>query len=153
MENFIFNSEVILNEDQYIFTLSINEDINMFDRIESVLENINMNIINDNIDNNIDNNYIIFNIEFEPNELYEIKEDNPKKFKNCNEINSILCKPVKIKNNNNILNEYCFICMEKYKLSEYQRELPNCKHYYHKRCIDKWLKKKATCPVCRNELL
>lgn len=146
MENIIFNSEVILNEDQNIFTLFINEDINVFDSIESVLENINMNIIN-NVDN-IEDDYIIFNIEF------EIKEDDePKKFKNCNEINSILCKPIKIKNNNDILNEYCLICMEKYKLSEYKRELPNCKHYYHKKCIDKWLKKRATCPICRDELL
>ena len=142
------NSDIILNENQDIYRISFNQNINIFDTIESVLDN--MNIINNVNDNIIDVNYIIFNIEFETN---QINEDNPKKFKNCNEINNILGKPIKIKNNNDILNECCFICMEKYKLSEYKRELPNCKHYYHKKCIDKWLKKKATCPICRDELL
>lgn len=144
----IINSDIILNENQDTYTISFNQTINIFDTIESVLDN--MNIINNINDNIIDVNYIIFNIEFETN---QINEDNPKKFKNCNQISSILGKPIKIKNNNDILNECCFICMEKYKLSEYKRELPNCKHYYHKKCIDKWLKKKATCPNCRDELL
>ena len=28
-------------------------------------------------------------------------------------------------------------------------ELANCKHYYHKECIEKWLAKSSSCPLCR----
>ena len=43
--------------------------------------------------------------------------------------------------------------MEKYKILEFKRELPICKHYFHKKCIDKWLKKNASCPICRDKII
>jgi hypothetical protein len=42
----------------------------------------------------------------------------------------------------------CTICLENYKIGEYYRMLP-CEHTFHKRCIDKWLFKKMSCPICR----
>ncbi|XP_041367178.1 uncharacterized protein LOC121381866 [Gigantopelta aegis] len=42
----------------------------------------------------------------------------------------------------------CLICMCEYKEGECQRIL-NCFHEFHAKCIDKWLKSSATCPVCR----
>lgn len=27
-----------------------------------------------------------------------------------------------------------------------------CEHYYHRGCIDKWLRRNATCPTCRCEV-
>lgn len=81
----------------------------------------------------------------------DLEENNY--FKSCNEINEKLTKPEKIKKDDNILSENCFICMETYKESELKRSLPSCKHYFHKKCIDKWLKKKASCPICRDKLL
>ena len=74
-------------------------------------------------------------------------------FKSCHEINEKLKKSEKIKKCDSILNENCFICMDNYKELQLKRELPSCKHYFHKKCIDKWLKKKASCPICRDELL
>ena len=45
--------------------------------------------------------------------------------------------------------ETCSICLEPYAPKEYKRELPECKHVFHKRCCDRWLKKHSTCPICR----
>ena len=49
-----------------------------------------------------------------------------------------------------IKNEQCIICLEKYKIREYKRQLP-CQHHFHKKCIDKWLKTKNGCPCCRDD--
>ena len=43
--------------------------------------------------------------------------------------------------------------METYKHKEYKRVLPNCNHYFHKKCIDKWLKTNSSCPICRKNFL
>ena len=75
-------------------------------------------------------------------------------FRDCNEINKYIGKGLKIKENDEIYKkkETCFICFEEYKLGEYKRLLPECKHYFHKKCIDKWLKRKAQCPICRDKV-
>jgi hypothetical protein len=41
----------------------------------------------------------------------------------------------------------CSICMGKYKKNDDIRELA-CFHFYHKNCIDFWLREKLTCPLC-----
>lgn len=46
----------------------------------------------------------------------------------------------------------CAICQELYKPGEELIELP-CEHKFHEGCIVPWLKKVATCPVCRNSPL
>ena len=43
----------------------------------------------------------------------------------------------------------CSICLSEYQPKETLRTIPNCNHYFHANCIDEWLKKKATCPICR----
>ena len=45
----------------------------------------------------------------------------------------------------------CGICTDEYKFREYTRTL-DCKHMFHKKCIDKWLPINFTCPLCRQEL-
>jgi len=49
-------------------------------------------------------------------------------------------------------NSMCLICQEKYELNESLRNLP-CFHSFHENCIDQWLRKKKTCPVCLKEIL
>lgn len=47
----------------------------------------------------------------------------------------------------------CSICISDYKESEILRMMPQCHHYFHRDCVDTWLKVNGSCPVCRNLLL
>ncbi|XP_015900193.1 RING-H2 finger protein ATL34 isoform X2 [Ziziphus jujuba] len=43
----------------------------------------------------------------------------------------------------------CSICLGEYQDKEILRIMPNCGHNFHLSCIDVWLRKQSTCPVCR----
>ena len=78
------------------------------------------------------------------NERY--KEHRKKKIKQ-------LGKYRKIKENDPLINEQCSICIEDFCCGDYQRTL-NCKHSFHKKCIDKWFRKdKNDCPMCRTNII
>lgn len=47
------------------------------------------------------------------------------------------------------LKSCCSICLSDYKESEVVREIPDCGHMFHVVCIDQWLRRHATCPICR----
>jgi hypothetical protein len=57
----------------------------------------------------------------------------------------------KIKEGDEIIGTECSICFDKFKKGQYKREL-NCKHDFHKKCIDKWSKENNSCPICRSEI-
>jgi hypothetical protein len=126
-------------------------DQQIFELTQSMIEHIQHNLNITNVVNS--DTFVEFNIEFHILENNSEEDDEHNYFKSFNEINKILCKPTKIKKDDNIILEDCLICMENYKMNEYKRVLPRCKHYFHKKCIDKWLKKKSSCPICRDELL
>ncbi|KAI4333677.1 hypothetical protein L6164_018455 [Bauhinia variegata] len=44
----------------------------------------------------------------------------------------------------------CAICLEDFKVGEFCQVFPECKHIFHSNCIDFWLQKKLTCPICRS---
>ncbi|KAK7318559.1 hypothetical protein RJT34_03262 [Clitoria ternatea] len=46
----------------------------------------------------------------------------------------------------------CRVCLSEFQEGEKVRNL-NCKHTFHKDCLDHWLQHCATCPLCRNKLL
>ncbi|XP_042300646.1 E3 ubiquitin-protein ligase RNF133-like, partial [Sceloporus undulatus] len=43
--------------------------------------------------------------------------------------------------------ETCVVCLETFKPREVVRIL-TCRHIFHKRCIDRWLLKRGSCPIC-----
>ncbi|KAL6128798.1 hypothetical protein ACLB2K_072152 [Fragaria x ananassa] len=43
----------------------------------------------------------------------------------------------------------CSICLGEYQEKEILRIMPKCGHSFHLSCIDIWLRKQSTCPVCR----
>ncbi|XWS70323.1 hypothetical protein CRYUN_Cryun03dG0038200 [Craigia yunnanensis] len=43
----------------------------------------------------------------------------------------------------------CAVCISKFEDSDVLRLLPKCKHAFHMNCIDQWLERHSTCPLCR----
>jgi hypothetical protein len=84
----------------------------------------------------------------------ELNDDKYDYFLNCKFINKYAGKAKKVKKDDILLKDECecFICFEKYKEKELTRTL-QCGHTFHKKCVDKWLKKRSTCPHCRFDLM
>ena len=63
-------------------------------------------------------------------------------------IKNIKYKKVKEENENE-----CSICLDQIKIGEFQKTL-ECKHCFHKKCIDRWFKKdNDCCPMCRTKII
>jgi hypothetical protein len=48
--------------------------------------------------------------------------------------------------------QVCNICLEDFKEGDNMRLLIPCSHAFHTQCVDQWLCKVASCPICKNEL-
>jgi len=46
--------------------------------------------------------------------------------------------------------EQCVVCLENYTKGQVMRVLP-CGHSFHRQCIDKWLERSTTCPICKHD--
>ncbi|KAK7333506.1 hypothetical protein VNO80_30280 [Phaseolus coccineus] len=61
--------------------------------------------------------------------------------------------PVQQFNSSKMLKLYnescCSICFLDFEDEEFVRTLPNCGHFFHLVCIDKWLVQQGSCPNCR----
>ena len=64
------------------------------------------------------------------------------------DIDSCKYSTIKIKNKRK---EICCVCMENFSCNQEVYRL-DCKHIFHKNCLDEWIKYKPECPTCRNTL-
>lgn len=46
----------------------------------------------------------------------------------------------------------CYICQQNAKHNEIWRVIRLCGHCFHQQCIDKWICRNSTCPVCRSSI-
>ncbi|KAI8800725.1 hypothetical protein BJ742DRAFT_64465 [Cladochytrium replicatum] len=50
-------------------------------------------------------------------------------------------------------NDSCAICMEEFTRGDELRELPRCRHCFHRSCVDVWLTRRmGRCPLCREDI-
>ena len=56
------------------------------------------------------------------------------------------------KSNSEIKDEMCSVCQYDFLPGERLRMM-TCRHTFHRRCVDDWLKKEKVCPNCKEEVL
>ena len=87
------------------------------------------------------------------NTLKTIIEEDKKlniKLVKMEKINNIFFKKMK---SDSCDNKFCTICQEIIKSKEHKIRLDTCGHYFHKKCLNKYLKTSLTnfsCPNCKN---
>lgn len=54
---------------------------------------------------------------------------------------------------NFIKEEVCSICLEKFAKDQQVSYWPQCRHVYHFPCLEKWVKKKFSCPICHKDYI
>jgi len=92
-----------------------------------------------------------FKFCIECNTLWNINNDERLKDE---ENNFDICDNCVFKNHMNSktldIIETCSICLKNIYENDFEKTL--CKHYFHKECINTWLLKKKSCPLCRHKL-
>jgi hypothetical protein len=129
------NIPSILNEDD---NTVIRFGVSLQDNLPSMVNNlISSSIIHESFNNfmsSIGNNFNEFFEENITDEIIQKKLESPYVYDGTDEND-------------------CDICKINYKKDDHIRKL-KCNHYYHKNCIDEWLKRGTinnpnTCPICR----
>ncbi|WOG81263.1 hypothetical protein DCAR_0100408 [Daucus carota subsp. sativus] len=50
--------------------------------------------------------------------------------------------------------ENCAVCLHEFSDSEEIRKLTNCRHVFHRECVDRWMDhEQKTCPLCRTPFI
>ncbi|XP_073154331.1 RING-H2 finger protein ATL40-like [Henckelia pumila] len=46
----------------------------------------------------------------------------------------------------------CAICLDSFQEGDNCSSLPVCKHLFHAKCVDRWIRKRPNCPICRSRV-
>ncbi len=57
----------------------------------------------------------------------------------------------KILQEEKLQDENCTICCDNFEVGNNVHRLPSCGHCFHQKCLQTWLLKQASCPLCRKE--
>ena len=108
---------------------------------------------NMSLNNNINSNTIVYERrEYFADDIlsYDISEENDDE--NIKELVSYI--PIfKVKEKEKSIENSCkcSICLCEFEIGEEKSTLP-CLHYFHFNCIEKWIKRKKYCPICKYQL-
>ncbi|CAF0845016.1 unnamed protein product [Adineta ricciae] len=80
--------------------------------------------------------------------LLDLDKNVPTKKLTSEQINILPTEVFQGAKNKNDEENKCSVCWDDFEQSQTLRRL-RCFHLYHKECIDKWLKDKNQCPICR----
>ncbi|KAL9642923.1 hypothetical protein ABK040_010617 [Willaertia magna] len=106
------------------------------------INNTNNNITNNNVINHNNNNFIKQHLMID----IAIQTDNEK---NVTMLNTCQPQPQQQQQNNNYNENICPICLQPWSsVGIHQICCLGCGHLFGKKCLEKWLKTKQTCPKC-----
>lgn len=52
-----------------------------------------------------------------------------------------------------IIDQSCAVCLNNFSGRDKIKELIICKHCFHERCIDSWLRRAIECPLCKRSAI
>ena len=112
----------------YIESPSLNNIQNMIDSILGTIPNMPNEL----------------SIEFPINNLPPVSQLNS--IENINNQSYLIT--VNEHNKHTYIHEECSICNINYNLEDIVRKFDKCPHYFHYKCIDRWLNTNKNCPIC-----
>ena len=105
--------------------------------------------INNNRNNNR-NNHIRYTIDYE-DDISENQNSDDKIAEILRLLPISKIKKTKKLNKSNENKQTCVICLENYKIGDNISTL-QCLHLFHRGCIEKWIREKLWCPICRYKI-
>ena len=110
--------------------------------------NLNMNDRNDSL-RNILSNIIAYRLATQT--LARERTDNSR-LSNLRDINNNTELEI-FTSNESDEEETCVVCREAIENNSIVRKIKKCGHYFHYKCLDKWLENHLTCPHCRQNIV
>lgn len=87
-------------------------------------------------------------------EIYDIFGEDGMQGLSGDSLEKLPCHLITEENKKDVCGENicCTICLQDLQQGETARSLPLCHHTFHMSCVDKWLMRHGSCPVCRQDI-